>query len=66
MPPFLMLIFGVTDFLSRTDVSSGAVVLSTWLDMNRYVRTDDMLADLFLYVVSNIVCFFNRKVFAHG
>ena len=64
--PFLMLLFGVTDCLSRTDVSSGAVVLSTGLDMNRYICTDDTLADLFLYVVSNIVCFFNRKVLAHG
>ena len=61
-----MLILCMAHFLCRAEVSSGAFMFSTRLDVYRYIGTDDLIADFFLNVIGNVVSFLDREVFADG
>lgn len=56
----------MADCLRRAGVTARAIVLTARLNVNGNVSADDVLTDLFFYVVSDVMGFFNRKVFADG
>mgnify|MGYP001821660274 CR=1 FL=1 len=58
-----MLILCMAHFLCRAEISSGAFMFSTRLDVYRHIGTDDLVADFFLDVVGNVVCFLDREMF---
>ena len=66
LPPFIMIMAGMTNRLSGACLTARTVMFAARLDMYRDVCADDMFADLSFDVVGDIMRFFNGEVFAHG
>ena len=65
-PPTLLVVTVTADLLGWADVAPGAIMAAAGFNMDSDIGAADLFADLFLYIISDIVRLFDGEVLADG